>query len=213
MPTGNSTAQDGSSTQFLNISMNTWMTGLASGTPLLVACLRLALEVIDAGDRVVANHIRCQRLVARIRTLLPLLKALDERLAQAKSQQPPFVDVAAEGCSALAMLEAPLGGVHGVLEDVRVTILSWAAEGGSRLRFLVQLIVSASYQAQFIDLNERLSAAYNDLGLALALRNVGVQDIMQEDGFVHVPLSLSKRYARMRINGTGCCWPATCHVL
>ena len=37
---------------------------------------------------------------------------------------------------------------------------------------LLNLVLSGSYQAEFVDLNERLSAAYNDLGLALQIHSV-----------------------------------------
>jgi hypothetical protein len=39
----------------------------------VVGTLVLAKEILDAGERVVANHARCLRLTARIHSIVPLL--------------------------------------------------------------------------------------------------------------------------------------------
>jgi hypothetical protein len=44
----------------------------------LAACTVLAREILEAGDRVVANHARCRRIVTRIRLMQPLLQKLQK---------------------------------------------------------------------------------------------------------------------------------------
>jgi hypothetical protein len=48
------------------------------GYGVLAACTVLAREILEAGDRVVANHARCRRIVTRIRLMQPLLQKLQK---------------------------------------------------------------------------------------------------------------------------------------
>lgn len=50
------------------------------GLPIVSVCIRLASEILDASERVVANHTRCELLVGRIRNLMPLLNAVKQHV-------------------------------------------------------------------------------------------------------------------------------------
>lgn len=127
--------------------------------PILSTCLRLALEVVDAADRVVANHTRCERLVSRINRMVPLLRTLEDKLggAEAAADLPPHI-------------AGQLANIRDVLMDCLRCVLAWTAKSDSKLKVLLNLVMSRTYQSELIELNDRLSAAYNDLGLVLNIQ-------------------------------------------
>ena len=54
--------------------------GAGIAIPAVNVCLGLAREIIAAGDRVVANQVRCQRITRRIARLEPVLQKLQTAL-------------------------------------------------------------------------------------------------------------------------------------
>jgi hypothetical protein len=54
----------------------------------VVGTLALAKEILDAGERVVANHARCLRLTARIHSIVPLLSCFHTHLERCGTRCP-----------------------------------------------------------------------------------------------------------------------------
>lgn len=73
---------------------------------------------------------------------------------------------------AAADLGAKVEDVAETLRDAHATISGWCSRPANSLRVLLQMVSSNQYQEEFVELHQRLSTSYNDLGLALTLHQV-----------------------------------------
>lgn len=63
-------------------SLATMLADLVSDVPVVGPCAKAAAALLDAADRVVANHVRVERLVKRINAMAPVLRNIIEKMKE-----------------------------------------------------------------------------------------------------------------------------------